>query len=409
MPKRFPSGLPLVFLCCLVLGLLPQLGTAQISYEPGYLVGLDGKREDVAIRYQDWRFHPATITIRDAAGRERDVATDSVTEFGAPGVFTYRNVSVLIEKSTTALNSLDYQPRKPQRSRELLRVEVDGPTTLYSYRQPGVTKLFLQQGEVEPTLLVYYVFSPSPGVRRESKSYIMQLNAALSCLDQPANDRTPYHLNEIAALVRAQNTCSTGAEATQVVSAGMKARALSFAVLPGAYLARFRVVEPAARENGLGTVHQPVFRLGVEAEYRLPFGRDKYALLFSPSIYRFTSEGTFYYYPLARPAESGSTQVKFTALDIPVGIRYFAFLNPRTQLFAEGAVGIRLLDGPPLEIGRHRSFEYSTGFTGMVGLGLRTRDRYQLSARYQVDTNTLRSQLTVSKSGGLWLALGYRL
>ncbi len=393
----------------LCLSMFTNLLWSQQRYEAGYLVNPGGKRSEVAIKYKDWRFKPAEIQVREGNGVERTIATEALKAFGVAGLFHFEHFDVLIEKSNTQLNSLPDAPEPPVRSRELLRAEVVGELTLYSYREPGITKYFLQRGDETPVQLGYYAFSTRAGEMRVSKAYLLQLNEYLDCLDSPANENTKYSLHDLADLVTRHNNCAKGTSLTLGTEVRPSRNPFHFGVLPGVYFANFSVHDPSAEENGVKTSGQTTFRMALEMEYILPFGVNKWSVMLSPSVYQFQSAGTYEYYPIARPVRTGRSEINYRALDIPLGLRYYSFAGEDLKAFGELHLGYRIIDGDPVDLGRYRMFDFSPTFTGLAGVGLRYRDHLQLAVRYQWDTNGLDSAITVSNSGGLWVSAAYIL
>ncbi len=131
--------------------------SAQQTFEPGYLIDAAGQRSEVLILNRDWRYHPAEIEV--IRGQDADatrITTESLEEFGIDGKARYVNREVVIEKSSVeGLSPPDTIP-VPQRERVLLRVEVEGEATLYSYLAPRVSKYFLAVGDGEPAALTYH-------------------------------------------------------------------------------------------------------------------------------------------------------------------------------------------------------------------------------------------------------------
>ncbi len=68
------------------------------------------------------------------------------------------------------------------------------------------------------------------------------------------------------------------------------------------------------------------FRAGIEAEYVLPFNRNKWAILFEP---------TYQYFNATNQTESLEATIHFNSVEFPVGLRYSFFLKPELKLFLD--------------------------------------------------------------------------
>jgi hypothetical protein len=99
------------------------------------------------------------------------------------------------------------------------------------------------------------------------------------------------------------------------------------------------------------------FRLGIESGFILPYNKNKFALLVEPSFVHFKSEST-------------DMKVNYSAVEFPIGIRYFFFLNESAKIF------VNAFYVPGLKIYFDRSLELSSD----IGVG-QTFHKYNLPGR----------------------------
>ena len=393
LPLRYVFPLTLLLFCT-------GLG-AQQRYEPGYLVDTDGIRTEVFILNRDWRHHPDELSVKTLAESPATVfATATLAAFGIDGKARYENREVILEKSSTEIKLLTDQSPVPQRERVLLRVEVAGPATLYSYLAPQVEKFFLSVGEEEPRQLTFNRMLQN-GQLFENRGYPKQLADALRCgpdFQLPA--RIAYTLKDLVQVVSDYNDCvGQPSVVFKNVAAGQKP--LRFTANAAAYRTSFQIWDLDDADALPEMDGQLVPRLGLDIEYVLPFGGNKLALLFRPGYYHYTTSTTY------RIRERDhSLEVAFNAVELPAAFRYYSFLPGGLQLF--GTVGL----GHTVTLGKiDRESHYDLDMDGMFSfhaeVGLRYRSHYNLAVGYLTHSSGVRHATITTELRVPYLQVGY--
>ena len=377
--------------------------TAQQSFEPGYVVDATGQRSEVYILNEDWRFNPTEITIRKAEDQEPfTLATRSLAEFGIGDKARYVHYTLAIEKSATQTSRLSMAAPIAKTERVLLRVEVAGAASLYSYLTMTAKKYFLGVGEMVPTQLIFTRTLVGGGGVSESRAFVQQLRTQLACDDNvPVDEQLKYSLQAIKPLVIMYNSCVSGhSQVYENETPG--ARSFYLTLLPGVYATDFKLLTAGNGTPITDMRNSVVPRLGVDLEYVLPFGGNKLALLARPSYYRFSSSGPYF------PVEGTIAEVAYSALDLPISFRYYSFLNQDLKLFGTLSLGITVpmdrynnVEDPVFEMDARTSF--ATEF------GLRLQDRWGLSVAYEHNGNGLISRAYTTRTPGVRMMLGYTL
>jgi hypothetical protein len=70
-------------------------------------------------------------------------------------------------------------------------------------------------------------------------------------------------------------------------------------------------------------------RIGIEAEYLLPFNKNKWGITIEPCYHSFHSNGQYL---------SETIELKYQTIEFPVGLRYYFFLNKNTKLFIDAVL-----------------------------------------------------------------------
>ena len=143
-------------------------------------------------------------------------------------------------------------------------------------------------------------------------------------------------------------------------------------------------------------------RVGLEAQLLLPFNKDKWALIVEP---------TYQYYKSEKVGLSTSDiNVDYTSIELPIGVRYYFFLNENSKLFINGSY--------ILDITKNSKISYETGTVLDIknssnfgfGLGYKQNNKYSLELRYHTSRNLLNYyQAYRSHYDTLSVILGYSL
>ena len=388
--------LPFLLLCFVLHPLL-----AQVAYEPGYLLAEDGSREPVEIQNLDWRYNPERITIlRD--GREVEVTTADLLEFGIPGKARYVNHTVQMESSGTETRRLPRAPAEPREERVLLRAEVEGPASLYSYRSPQMTKFFLQLDPTTPPVqLAHQQWLNAQNEVQSDEAYINQLRSALKCDDLTPDRNIRYTLRELRRYVLAYNACM-GAQSEIYANNGAQSRRVYFGVTPGIYLTKYQIRQPGGDRTLVEMDNQTALRIGLEMEYRLPFAGNKFALVFEPNFYTYESTGA--YSDISRIEVATAD---YTILELPLGLRYYSFVGTAVKVFATASAGYNLPLSGTIEYDRGPADEVNGNFGYSGGVGLRIREHFGLEARYYRNTDNLQVLARDGRVSGVRLIASY--
>lgn len=384
---------------------LPTALLAQQDFEAGYLIDRNGKREELEILNREWRHNPAEIQIR--RGEDQDhitVPTAALREFGITGKARYVNLEVAIEKSSVSRTTRVTERPVQQVERVLLRVEVEGDASLYSYLAPRVSKYFVAVNGERPTQLDYSVTRAPHGGISEARTFVRQLDRLLAC---PASGPTPadlnYELAEIRPIVLAYNDCSGGGGKQTVYANGTSGeRPVTVTLVAGIYHTGFRLFDDANRNLLLDSKNKATLRLGVEVEYPFTYRGLSLSVLARPSYYGFRS-------PTTRPdgAESAYT-MDYRAVDLPLALRYYRSLCPDFRFFAGGGTGIVLPFGE-LHADGQKLFDMNTMVSVSGEVGARYQERWSLALGYEAQGNGLSGHPLRARTAGMRISAGYTL
>ncbi|MGB3800207.1 MAG: hypothetical protein WA952_10365 [Lewinella sp.] len=387
---------------------LPVAGFAQKTYQPGYLIDGNGKREAVQILNKDWRYNPTEIQVRRTADQDPiTVPTEALREFGIDGKARYINRHVAIEKSSVSRTTRNTTRPVQEVERVLLRVEVEGEASLYSYRAPRVTKYFLTQDGGQINQLMYTVHRAADGGLVETRTFVRQLQRLLTCDDSfSVGTDLNYKLAALTDVIMAYNTCASGGEQIVYGNETSKGKSFYLTLQPGFYYTDYKLISAGNNERILDSENRLALRIGVAAEYVLPYGANTFSVLFQPSYYRFSAPAM-----LPEPSESESESeylMEYAAFDLPVAFRAYHFLQRDIKVFASGGVGVIIPFGELYENG-NEVYKMKGMLATHLEVGVRYRERYNLAIGYESQGNSLLSEAVRTRTSGLRITTGYTL
>ena len=141
-----------------------------------------------------------------------------------------------------------------------------------------------------------------------------------------------------------------------------------------------------SRDTDFGS--ELAFRFGIEAEFIMPFNKNKWALIIEPTYQYFKSETEI---------STQNVEVDYKSIELPLGIRHYLFLNENSKFFVNGSFVFDLINNNSIinfESGTNLEIKTRTNLA--FGLGYKYNDRYSLELRYQTSREVLSDFLFLS-------------
>jgi len=138
------------------------------------------------------------------------------------------------------------------------------------------------------------------------------------------------------------------------------------------------------------------FRIGVEAEFVLPYNKNKWAIILEPSYQSFNVD--------LSEEDNGvsggirNTSLDYTSIEIPLGLRHYFFLNNDSKIFLTASLIFDLSFNSSVVFTRADNSEINTldlETRNNIGLGVGYQflQRYHVELRYQTNREVLGSFL----------------
>ncbi|MCK5814341.1 MAG: tRNA modification GTPase [Flavobacteriaceae bacterium] len=363
---------------------------SQISFEKGYYLDNDNQKINCLIKNIDWEYNPTEFKYKLSENSEPQKASiKSVKEFGIDNTSKYIRSTVNIDRSGDHTNNLS-DTRKPLFKEEelFLEVLVDGKATLYKYTETTLRRYFYNNENSNIKQLVFKRFKVDESHIGENNAFRQQLWNDLKCSDFKMSkvENLDYRRKELVRFFEEYNTCNTPEDIN--IKEKEKKDLFNLTIRPRLNSSSLTIQSPYDyRDTDFGS--KIGLNIGIEAEFILPFNKNKWAVIIEPTYYQnFNSEKT-----ANVPNVSGGiliANVDYSSIKIPIGLRHYFFLNNNnnSKVFInfsyvvdiplKNSIDFTRKDGSHLH-----SLETSAGRNFAMGIGYKQSDRYSLELRYQ--------------------------
>ena len=376
------------FLFCLSFSFFSALSFAQIKFVPGTITTNSGKNLECLIKNSSFINNPTEIKYKIKG--QSGIKTKTIKEikgFEIPGVGKYLKEKVDIDRTSSSTNNLSGKIG-PQFQKEelLLKLLVEGNTSLYQYKDRGLERYFYKTPEQEIKQLIYRKYKNENNKIVVDYSYRNQLYQNVNCEKWDAENLAfvEYKEDNLVDFFIGDNDCKNAPfHHYEKLSDNLS---LNLNIRPGINSVYTRVATnfdvPERYEFDRGN-H---FRIGAELEIIERANRKKWAIILEPTyqIYKATSNTT----------EDFAT-IDYMSLEIPFGLRHYFHLSDKSKIFID--LNITLFD---LSADSYIRFPVSTRDLTLLtggnlgcGVGYKFNDRFSL----QVRTHSGRSIIAIAE------------
>jgi hypothetical protein len=319
--------------CLITLLLSSCVSFAQIIFEKGYFVDNGLHRTECLIKNQDWKNNPKDFEYKSKesdASRRANLLT--VKEFGVYGISKFVRADVKMDRSPAELDRLS-DNSEPLWSQEqlYLKVLVSGKATLYYYEEQSLKRFFYSVSDSLITQLIYKEYlieSQYVGANNRFRDQLWKYVRIPNSTRNPL-DGVNYNQKGMLWYFKKYNDLS-GGTALAVDSLGIQARDIFHLwITPGINCSSLSLTNNYYTDRNADFSTGIFPRIGLEAEFVLPFNKNKWSVITEPS-YQFYVGGTRF--------KAGKAKVSFHLFQLPVGIRYSFFLNENLKVFVNGYV-----------------------------------------------------------------------
>jgi len=376
---------------------------AQISFEKGYYIDNSGKKTHCLIKNLDWKNNPTEFSCKLSVDAEADALNlESVKEVGVYGTFKYIRATVDMDRSSEEARSLS-KTKDPVFKKETLFLKVlsEGKACLYAYTENNLYRYFYLSKDSGIKQLVYksYVksnnsagekgqnFDVTEGAIRINSSFKSQL---WNCYKNDAAlmkdiKRLKYNRKSLLKYFEKLN----GKKKLKSKNKDMCKSRDAFNLYVRLGLSQNSLSMKNENLNNLDTNfdNKKGIHIGLEAEFIMPFNKNKWAFIIEPNYQYYKAEKDVNYSYHSSIIRKASFDVDYKSLEIPLGLRHYLFLNNKSKLFVNAAYVIDIpISGDLLERrtegSKYENLEISNTTNFEFGFGYNYKDKYSVEMRY---------------------------
>lgn len=395
---------------------------AQIVFEKGYFIDNSDQKFECLIKNVDWKSNPTSFEYKLSEDSENKTGTlDNVKEFEVYNESKYVRFKGNIDRSGDEVNAMSNQ-QNPQFNEEslYLKVLIEGKADLYEYTDKNLKRYFYSVDGSDVEQLVYkrYTISatdesgntkidsygrPETEKIGVNNTYKQQLWNTLKCpsINQTRIEKLEYKTNSMLKFFSEYNKCH---DQESVSYKKETSNFFNLNIRPGVNFSSLTMENTAEftsskYEYDYGS--QTNFRLGIEAEFIMPFLKNKLGIIIEPTYQYFKGEAT---------STQQTVTVDYKSIELPLGVRYYIFLNDKSKFFVNGQLCFDINLNSTLERSISEDLDVSSRINFALGAGYKYNDKFSIEARYLTPRNILGDYLFWNTDyNTVSLILGYTL
>lgn len=362
---------------------------SQVTYESGYIIDNSGNRTEVLIFNKDWKNNPSEVSYKKGeSGEVQTAGVEDIREFGIGNYGKYKSFLVSIDQSKDQTNSLS-NSAEPDflKKRVFLKQLVDGKAALYSYKEGVITRFFYSvNNDQTPEALIFKRYKENNRIA-ENNSFRQQLYTHLNCrsLSADAFRRIRYSESDLVEFFADYNSCENSDY--KIIEDETQEGTFNFS-LKGGMLFSSIDVERGLEAKDADFSFDAGILLGVEAEYVMPFNRNKWSLLLEPTYQSHVKERQLVNNtPFA--FNDAYVTIDMSFISIAGGVRHYLFLNESSKFFINAGIAFDVPISTELVIDRGEKYqmqpeldEFTTQAYLLGGVGFNYSNRLSAEVRY---------------------------
>lgn len=282
---------------------------------------------------------------------------------------------------------------------------------LYEYVDNNVTRYFYNNENSDIEQLIYKKYKFSENNIGENNRFRQQLWKDLKCSNSQKNvvQKLNYTKKDLIKYFVEVNSC----DQQEYVNFEEKQErdVFNLTIRPRVNSSSLTIENSFFKKNEFE--NKINFGLGVEAEFILPFNKNKWAIAIEPTYQSYNAEARTEVSKVAGGELIAS--VDYSSIEMPVGLRHYFFLNDNSKMFINASYIFDFSSNSYIELVRNdgsyiNSLEIKTNNNFAMGVGFKQNDRYSLELRYHAGREVLANYLYWnSEFKSISLIFGYSL
>jgi hypothetical protein len=366
---------------------------SQIVFENGYFINESNEKVECLIKNMDWEYNPTEFEYKLSPNETIQKTTiQNVKEFGINNVSKYIRAKINIDRSSEQLDKLSTQ-RNPEFQEELLflKVLIEGQASLFLYTDGNLTRFFYKKNDSEISQLIYKSYLVDNQCL-QNNYFKQQLLMQLSCEGTQLDDlkHIDYKKKDLEEIFIKYHEC-TSSNYTQFEQKQTK-DLFNLNIRPGLNYSSLAIQNTTKSASKTDLGNSIGLRFAIEAEFILPFNKNKWGIIIEPTYQNYKSEKKE-----SKSNVSGGvliSKVDYKSIELPIGVRHYFYLNDNSKLFTNISYvrdfamnsSIKFLrnDGALLD-----ELKIKSRSNFALGVGYNYKKRYSLEIRYNTNREVL--------------------
>jgi len=322
----------------LLLVFLNIKANAQIKFEKGYVIDKNDVRIICFIKSLEPKNTPKSLRYKlsESSSDSKKLTLTDFKEFGIGEKVKYKKKAVKIDKSKSGpISNLSNKMNSEYISDTLLlKVLIDGKVSLYKYEEYNLIRFFYEK-ETEPIeQLDFKEYKTSKNKIGVNERYKQQLTLYFNCENLLNTDTVDYNERDLIKYFEDYYNCSGGGREVKYFRSKNKG-SVKFGIKYEAMLASTKLIYNDNLQANFG--NNLVNSYGLFVEFVMPFRKNKWSFFIEPSYQTFAEETE-----AVMDLFSGAISLKYSSIELPVGVRYYMFLTEDSRFYLNTAYLIDL-------------------------------------------------------------------
>lgn len=390
---------------------------AQITFDKGYYIDNSDNKVECLIKNMDWRNNPISIEYKLSEGSESfKVDINSVKEYGIYNISKYIRRTVKIDKTSGNYSNLSYNKNPKFNDEQLfLRVLIEGESNLYEYMGDFGLRYFYNFKNSKIEQLVYKSYKTADNRIGKNNLFRQQLWKDLKCstikLDKV--ESLEYNRHSLINFFIRYNECSN----SNSINYNYKQNKdlFNLTLRPRIRSSFFSFENSADTYKNTNFGRDIGFGFGVEAEFILPFNKNKWGIIFEPTFQNFKSEKTT---EVGFSISGGKliSEINYNYVEIPLGVRHYFFVNNNSKIFINISYVLSFSTNSKVQLKRDdnsslTSTEIQSPLNNLAfGIGYKLNDKFGLEINYQTSRDIFENDaFWSSEYNSMSIIFGYSL
>ncbi len=306
---------------------------SQIRFERGFVKNNQNEKSEILLKNSDWSFNPTEFIYKESENGEQKVGKiKDFKEFGVYNFSKYVRFTGPIDQSTDDLQILDDEknPKWEERTVYLTQL-VEGKRNLYLYNDKKIRKYFYSDSNTPITQLIYKRYyeggdQTNVTTNNEFRSQLAQFFAEENVGKKV--DNLKYISSDLTNFFKKYNTIAAENE----IQTDDSKSSVNLYIKPGIAFSALQLKFTDGNPANVDFANKISPRFGVELEYVFPFNKNKFSVFVEPTYQSYKNTGKNF--------TNNEAEVKYSVIEIPVGARYYLFLNNSSKLFLEAVANL---------------------------------------------------------------------